>query len=172
MAVISCISYDRPWFHFGVRVRGHIGYTNYNTEINRNYSSYTDNVNLSISAHGIQYGIGAEFLWDFLNIGEHTLGWHFAPINLEGSTFFGSYEATINDGTTKDFKISGDLVTHTKFAYMFNTGIHYYYNARHMVFATFRIRHYSVSTENSTMEKIGYSTTSHYTLMHGYAYKF
>lgn len=65
--------YDRPWFHFGVRVRGHIGYSNYNTDITPYYNYwYLNNnasANLEISSHAIQYGVEAQFLWDFLNMG-------------------------------------------------------------------------------------------------------
>lgn len=159
--------YDRPWFHFGVRVRGHIGYSNYNADISRYL--YGGRLNIALSAHAIQYGAEAQFLWDFLNMGEHTLGWHISPVGLEGSTFFGSFEAT---ATAVNIKVSGDLAGHTKFTYAFSTGFHYYYSARHLVFATYKSRYYNLNESVGDANKLGYSTTANNLLMLGYAYKF
>lgn len=163
--------YDRPWFHFGVRVRGHIGYTNYNTEVANYRWAYGNNVTLSISSHAIQYGAEAQFLWDFLNMGKHTLGWHISPVGLEGSTFFGSVTAT--GGGNNFGTISNDLKIATKFSYIFSTGFHYYYNARHIVFATYKSRYYNNSYNAvSGTNTIYYYTYANNLLMLGYAYKF
>ena len=78
--------YNRKWFHLGVALRTHIGYTNYNVVLEDYYVySYKYGI-LDITAHGIQYGMEAQFIWDFLNIGAHTLGVHIAPLGFEGST--------------------------------------------------------------------------------------
>lgn len=58
--------YDRPHYTFGVRVRGHIGYTNYNTTFKGLYSS------ASLTSNSIQYGVEGQLLWDFLDYKEHT----------------------------------------------------------------------------------------------------
>ena len=164
--------YDRPWFHFGVRVRGHIGYTNYNTKIS-DYTTYSHtNVDFSLTSHAIQYGVEAQFLWDFLNMGEHTLGWHFTPVGLEGSTFFEKTSAVASGGAIGT--IEHDLNIETKFSYMWDTGFHYYYNAKHMVFATYKYRGYNSGYRRSGR---GVNSISHYSytnnsLMLGYAYKF
>ena len=162
--------YDRPWFHFGVRVRGHIGYTNYNTSFSDWwYWGYRDNVKFSISSHAIQYGVEAQFLWDFLNMGEHTLGWHFAPIGLGGSTFFGSLKV---NGLSSNAGIEDDLTTTTKFNYLFSTGLHYYYNAKHMVFATYRYQYFNSDYQPTSTNRASYSLIAYNSFMLGYAYKF
>lgn len=159
-----------------MRVRGHIGYSNYNTDITPyyNYWYYANaNANLEISSHAIQYGVEAQFLWDFLNIGEHTLGWHFAPIGLEGSTFFGKITATGGDTFTN--ANSADLKTQTKFSYIVSTGLHYYYNAQHMVFATYRSRYYGTdfsSASGANNVRFRYYAYANHLFMLGYAYKF
>lgn len=164
--------YDRPWFHFGVRVRGHIGYTNLNTSFS-DWGWYDyQNAKFSISSHAIQYGVEAQFLWDFLNMGEHTLGWHFAPIGLGGSTFFGSLKASIPDSTNTNLSVEDDLTTKTKFSYLFSTGFHYYYNAKHMVFATYRYQYYSSDYEPTANNRASYHITAYNSFMLGYAYKF
>ena len=164
--------YDRPWFHFGVRVRGHIGYSNYNTEItDYTYYSHT-NATFDISSHAIQYGAEAQFLWDFLNMGEHTLGWHLTPIGLEGSTFFDKISVNVSGGAVGT--ITHDLNISTQFSYMWNTGLHYYFNAKHMVFATYKYRGYSAKNKTSGkgLNHINYYNYSNSQFMLGYAYKF
>ena len=163
--------YDRPWFHFGVRVRGHIGYTNLNTSFS-DWGWYNRNAKFSISSHAIQYGVEAQFLWDFLNMGEHTLGWHFAPIGLGGSTFFGSLKASSSNATNSNLSVEDDLTTKTKFSYLFSTGFHYYYNAKHMVFATYRYQYYSSDYEPTANNRASYHITAYNSFMLGYAYKF
>ena len=162
--------YDRPWFHFGVRVRGHIGYTNYNTSFSDWwYWGYRNNAKFSISSHAIQYGVEAQFLWDFLNMGEHTLGWHFAPIGLGGSTFFGSLKV---NGLGNNASIEDDLTTTTKFNYLFSTGFHYYYNAKHMVFATYKYQYFNSDYQPTSTNRASYSLIAYNSFMLGYAYKF
>ncbi|MGX2972817.1 outer membrane beta-barrel protein [Helicobacter sp. T3_23-1059] len=164
--------YDRPWFHFGVRVRGHIGYSNYNTKMSDYNSLYSTNVDFALSSHAIQYGVEAQFLWDFLNMGQHTLGWHFAPIGLEGSTFFDKFSITASGNAQGTGEYDTNI--HTKFSYVWNTGLHYYFNAKHMVFATYKYRGYSsgYQTAGKGQNSIRYYNYSNNSFMLGYAYKF
>ena len=162
--------YDRPWFHFGVRVRGHIGYANYNSEFSDWGYYYNRNTKYSISSHAIQYGVEAQFLWDFLNMGEHTLGWHFSPVGLGGSTFFGSMKVSTNNVAGGTF--SDGLTTTTKFSYLFSTGIHYYYNAKHMAFATYKYQYYNSDYEPTANNRAMYHLIAYNSFMLGYAYKF
>lgn len=147
--------YDQPYYTFGVRVRGHIGYTNYNATL-----GYAPDITLT--SHGIQYGAEAQIVWDILDYETHTAGIHFAPIGFEGSTFFG--KATVNSYTP----LKLDLGSHTKFAFTISFGFHYYYGLNHQVYATYKYRTYS-NTANAT-EK--YYSVANNVFMLGYAYKF
>lgn len=141
---------------FGVRVRGHFGYTNYNAKLTSWYTTKTNNV--SLTSYAIQYGAEAQLIWDFLDYEAHTLGIHFAPLGFEGSTFFG--EAKYDGG-------SEDLGSHTKFAFTASFGLHYYYAINHQVYATYKYRTYSPAYNS---EK--YYSVSKNVFMLGYAYKF
>ncbi len=129
----------------------------------------TQNIRLAHTL-AIQYGVEAQFLWDFLNMGEHTLGWHFAPIGLGGSTFFGSMKVTTNNVAGGSF--SDDLTTTTKFSYLFSTGIHYYYNAKHIAFATYKYQYYNSNYEPTANNRAMYHLIAYNSFMLGYAYKF
>lgn len=148
--------YDRPHYMFGVRVRGHFGYTNYNAKLQRWINTNANNV--SLTSNAIQYGAEAQIIWDFFDYEAHTLGMHFAPLGFEGSTFFG--EAKYDGG-------SEYLGSHTKFAFTASLGLHYYYAINHQVYATYKYRTYS---HLFSAEK--YYSVANHTFMLGYAYKF
>lgn len=148
--------YDRPHYTFGVRVRGHIGYTNYNTTFKGWYSS------ASLTSNSIQYGVEGQLLWDFLDYKEHTAGMHFAPLGFEIAHFFGEGK---RNGTTYD------LGSHTKFAFTVSIGLHYYYAINHQVSATYKYRTYSASYNYYSNARRYYSVANS-VFMLGYAYKF
>ena len=150
--------YDQPHYTIGVRVRGHIGYTNYNTTLTALFQDP-----ISLTAHGIQYGAEAQFVWDFLDYMEHTVGMHIALIGFEGSTFFGSgveHSSTANNNIT--------LGTHSKFAYTIGIGLHYYYAENHQVYITHRYRTYSTFADFQSK----YYSVANNVFSFGYAYKF
>lgn len=148
--------YDQPYYTIGVRVRGHIGYTNYNATL-----GYAPDI--SLTSHGIQYGAEAQFVWDFLDYESHTAGIHFAPLGFEGSTFFGKGVEN-NIGTPRNI----ELGSHTKFAYTIGIGLHYYYAENHQVYLTHRYRTYSTSADSKTK----YYSVANNVFSFGYAYKF
>lgn len=99
--------YDKPYFHLGLRLVGHLDYSVVSLG--------------STSAHSIGLGIAPHFIWDFLNIDEHTLGWHFSPLGLDlGFGFYSNGAFGFAPG------------------YEFNTGLHYYYDIHHQVYFTIR----------------------------------
>lgn len=149
--------YDRPHYTFGIRVRGHIGYTNYNTTFKGWHTS------ASLTSNSIQYGVEGQLLWDFLDYKEYTLGMHFSPLGFEGSTFFGK---GVENGINTKRNI--DLGSHTKFAYTIGIGLHYYYAQNHQVYLTYRYRTYSNSADSTTK----YYSVANSVFMLGYAYKF
>lgn len=161
--------YNRPWFHLGVAIKAHIGYTNYNEEF---YDSYYDGRWLAseVTAHGIQYGLEAKFLWDFLNKGNHSLGVSVAPLGFEGSTIIynDNYDFGVEAGNTKTHYGNYEKGTQTAFTYTFSGGLHYYYDINHQLFVYYKYRFYS----NIITDKMRYVFAPSHTLMTGYAYKF
>lgn len=101
--------YDKPYFHLGLRLVGHLDYS----------MAAAGN----ISGHSVGIGIAPHFVWDFLNIDEHTLGWHIAPVGLNLNFAF-----TNHNGGTFAFAPG----------YEFNLGLHYYYDIHHQVDFSFR----------------------------------
>lgn len=136
-------------------MRGHIGYTNYNTTFKGL------NTSASLNSNSIQYGVEGQLLWDFFDYTEHTVGMHFAPLGFEIAHFFGDAK---QNGTTYD------LGSHTKFAFTVSIGLHYYYAINHQVSATYKYRTYS-ATYNDTKANRYYSVANS-VFMLGYAYKF
>ncbi len=167
--------YNRPWFHLGVAIKAHIGYTNYNV----NLSDYQTNrgMTFDITAHGIQYGLEAQFLWDFLNKGNHSLGVSVAPLGFEGSTILWSikgrtdYWYVPNYITIRLSNWNTNLENQTTFTYTFSGGIHYVYNINHKVFIYYKYRYYSdISAPSLGGFSLAFAPS--HTLMTGYAYKF
>ena len=163
--------YNRPWFHLGVAIKAHIGYTNYNDEF---YDLRSDGIWYAseVTAHGIQYGLEAKFLWDFLNKGNHSLGVSVAPLGFEGSSIiynerfdFGALD--INVYRTKQYG-RAEKGNKTSFTYTFSGGLHYYYNINHQLFVYYKYRYYSDIVTGKTR----YVFAPSHTLMTGYAYKF
>ena len=143
--------YDRPHYAWGIRVRGHIGYTNYNATIKRQNS-------VSLTSNAIQYGAEAQIVWDFLDYEAHTIGLHFAPLGFEGSTFFGK---------AKTNGVTYDLDSHSDFAFTISIGLHYYYALNHQLSATYKYRTYSERVNTNKFYSVATSV-----FMLGYAYKF
>lgn len=148
--------YDRPHYAFGIRVRGHIGYTNYNTKI-----KFRIGDSISLTSNAIQYGAEAQIVWDFLDYEAHTIGLHFAPLGFEGSTFFG--KAVRNSTPPENL----DLGSHSDFAFTLSIGLHYYYAINHQVSATYKYRTYSERVNTNKFYSVATSV-----FMLGYAYKF
>lgn len=115
--------YDKPQFHLGLRLTGRLSYSFNPTE----YALYSSNW------HTIGIRVVPAFIWDFLNIDEHTLGWHFAPIGL-------GVNIVTNSTTCKSqsYYCTNGSVTSFGFQYEFATGLHYYYTAHHQALLTFR----------------------------------
>lgn len=164
--------YNRPWFHLGVAIKAHIGYTNYNEEF---YDSYYDGrwYASEVTAHGIQYGLEAKFLWDFLNKGNHTLGVSVAPLGFEGSSVIYSekYDFGVQAGHTKTYG-KAEKGTQTSFTYTFSGGLHYYYDINHQLFVYYKYRFYSDIVSSPKPGLTNYAFAPSHTLMTGYAYKF
>lgn len=163
--------YNRPWFHLGVAIKAHIGYTNYNEEF-EDYRSDGRWWASEVTAHGIQYGLEAKFLWDFLNKGNHSLGVSVAPLGFEGSSII--YNEKYDFGSLNTYEDRGkqygraEKGTKTTFTYTFSGGLHYYYNINHQLFVYYKYRFYS----DIITGKTGYAFAPSHTLMTGYAYKF
>ena len=154
---------DEPYFHLGLRLKGHLGYSYYGADL-----GYYTNVG-SASTHSLQIGVEPSFIWDVLQYKQHTLGAYISPIGFEIGTYFGSanlYTGVNNTG------VNTNLTTYTKFIYLVGAGVHYYYNVKHMVFAGYRYRKifggYSKTTPNSR----GFIVRPWHSFVVGYAYKF
>lgn len=115
--------YDKPQFHLGLRLTGRLSYSFNPTE----YISYSSNW------HTIGIRVVPAFIWDFLNIDEHTLGWHFAPIGLGVNIVTHSVSCK-----SQSYSCADGSVTSFGFQYEFATGLHYYYTAHHQALLTFR----------------------------------
>ena len=169
----------------GLRAKGYVGYSNYyytlfrekgydeqiDPDTNQPYGNY--DFSYILNAHGIQYGAELAYIWDFLDKGKHTIGLDIAPLGLEGSTYFGKISAKTNGVTEVELNIK----THTKFAYTASIGLHYYYNANHQVFASYKIRSYSTTPTAKSKNSNEYGTTkisntANHAFLLGYAYKF
>ena len=167
--------YDRKWFHLGVALRAHIGYTNYNVKMSDYYTNR--GMTFDITAHGIQYGMEAQFIWDFLNIDAHTLGVHIAPLGFEGSTILWSIK-----GQTDYWNVPGYTTirlakwerdtNQTSFAYTFSTGLHYYYDINHQLFMHYKYRYYNGDISTPRLDSFSLVFVPYHTFMVGYAYKF
>lgn len=163
--------YNRPWFHLGVAIKVHIGYTNYNEKF---YDSYYDGrwYATDMTAHGIQYGLEAKFLWDFLNKGNHSLGVSVAPLGFEGSSIIWQEYHTWDLGGIKKHVRTDTKGTQTAFTYTFSGGLHYYYDINHQLFVYYKYRFYSDIVSMPRPGKAKYAFAPSHTLMTGYAYKF
>lgn len=125
------------------------------------YSYYYDSI--SASVHSLQGGVEASFIWDFLDYKKHILGWNASPVGFEVAGFFGSVDANGQ---------SIDLNSYVGFAYMFSSGIHYYYDTKHLVFLTYKYRNYFGNGSSHSGDKIGFFADPYHSFMIGYAYKF
>lgn len=149
--------YDKPYFNLGVRVRGHLGYTNYNADLSYYWYDYN---NVTLTSNAFALGAEAAFMWDFFDYKEHTVGVHFSPLGFEVGIFAGSAKA----GGISAF----DLGTHAKFAYIVSLGFHYYYALQHQVFVGWKYRSYANTVSGN--DKF-YSVAPHLFTI-GYSYKF
>lgn len=127
--------YDKPHFHLGVRLVG-------NFDISFENKLYNA-VNFDVSPH---------LIWDFLNVDEHTLGWHFAPFGF-GMQFYIAEGGILKTGGSSGG--SGFSIGDANLGYLFQTGLHYYHNLHHQVYVTYRS-----------------GNTYKHTFKLGYAYKF
>lgn len=152
---------DYPYFHLGLRLRGHLGYSYHGADV----SYYSWSTPHSVSAHSLQGGVEPAFIWDFLDYKKHTLGWYFAPIGFEIAGFFGSV-------TPSGSAESIDLTSYTKFIWLVSSGVHYYYNNKHLVFLGYRYRKVFGGYSQSTSTTLGFVVQPWHSFVVGYAYKF
>lgn len=115
--------YDKPHFHLGLRLTGRLSYSLNSTD----YYMY------NYTSHIVGIRVVPAFIWDFLNIDEHTLGWHIAPIGLGVNIATTSVSCKNNSAYCVDGSTTG-----FGFQYEFATGLHYYYTAHHQALLTFR----------------------------------
>lgn len=148
---------DEPYFHLGLRLKGHLGYSYYGADL-----GYWKNT--SASTHSLQIGVEPSFIWDVLQYKQHTLGVYISPFGFEVGTYFGS----VSSGTAN----KSPLTTYTKFIYLFGAGVHYYYNAKHMVFAGYRYRKVFGGYSSTTPNTYGFIVYPWHSFVVGYAYKF
>ena len=148
---------SNPYFQLGLRLRGHFGYIN-NTIKDYNYSE---------KINGFQYGLEAHLVMDFLNTAKHTLGGHIAVLSGFGGihTFHKSYDSygwySVEEQNKKWQQMKFYVIP-------FSTGIHYYYDTNHQIFATFKLQwgvYYYPDTYQSYY-------SSPFVLTLGYSYKF
>ena len=164
---------DEPYFHLGLRLKGHFGYSYHGADL---YAYGLSNNGSSISAdvHSIQGGIEPSFIWDFLDYKKHTLGAFFSPLGFEIGGYFGSLSANQNMGALPNNSI--ELTSYVKFIYMLNWGVHYYYNAKHFVFVGHRYRKvfggYSANKVQGGKTSYGFIALPSHSFVISYGYKF
>lgn len=151
---------DEPFFHLGLRLKGHLGYSYYGADLGY-YGRY------AASTHSLQIGVEPSFIWDVLQYKKHTLGAYISPLGFEVGTYFGSAS-----GNYVAEKTSYPLTTYTKFIYLFGAGVHYYYDAKHMVFAGYRYRKVFGGYSSTTQNTAGFIVYPWHSFVVGYAYKF
>lgn len=182
--------YNKPHFNLGLRFKAHLGYSYSYQKITvidqrTHYSDFTGDfmgsqyseTNAKYINHTMYYGAEAQFLWDFLDRGSHTLGVHFSPLGFEGQVIFYKTEGTfIIEGILPNgshVKYSGNMdfqdlnnYTSTHYVnYVINLGIHYYYNIHHQVFVTYK-HNFEIKGENT-------NNSRHFgKVFFGYSYKF
>lgn len=136
--------YDKPYFHLGVRLAGHLNY------------SYSDN------NHSILIGLAPQFIWDFLNIDSHTLGVHFAPLGFNVYGIFDGGTRISSGDSEVIYDASGSF---GRVNYEFSVGLHYYIDIHHQLYLTFRYGSNNVNLYSATKWASNYINL-------GYAYKF
>lgn len=136
--------YDKPYFHLGVRLAGHLNY------------SYSDN------NHSILIGLAPQFIWDFLNIDSHTLGVHFAPLGFNVYGIFDGGTRISSGNAEVTYDASGFFGGAN---YEFSVGLHYYIDIHHQLYLTFRYGSNNVNLYSATKWASNYINL-------GYAYKF
>ena len=153
---------SNPYFQLGLRLRGHFGYIN----INKDYYSSS---NYSEKINGFQYGLEAHLVMDFLNTAKHTLGGHIAVLSGFGGihTFHKSTSYDTWHSYGQDKKLSRTKL----YVIPFSTGIHYYYDTNHQIFATFKLQ-WGVYYQPSDYYYGYYGDSSPSVLTIGYSYKF
>lgn len=91
--------------------------------------------------------------------------WYFKPIGFEIAGFFGSV-------TPSGSAESIDLTSYTKFIWLVSSGVHYYYNNKHLVFLGYRYRRVFSGYSQSTSTTVGFVVQPWHSFVVGYAYKF
>lgn len=145
--------YNKPHFNLGLRVNGYVGYV-YNKmktkDIEEHYHTDTTDAYLDTNReaitinnmHYIYYGAEAQFLWDFLDRGSHTLGVHFSPIGFMGNitidnSTLDSETVYVNGGDTWYYHSKNKQETYITY-YTISFGLHYYINIHHQLFMTYQ----------------------------------
>lgn len=184
--------YNKPHFNLGLRFNVYLGYSiMYSREELHEYTNIAGDVyNIDQTTdniyHSLYYGADAQFLWDFLDRGSHTLGVHLSPLGFEGSIMFdGSVTNTKqenieNGNVVWSYSYSGKVTSADSRRYftfyIINLGIHYYYNIHHQVFVTYKHR-WTLSDviiyKNGTKQKVESGIGNHAgQIFFGYSYKF
>ncbi len=144
--------YNKPHFNLGLRVNGYVGYSYQKLktkDIEENYDTDTPNLDTNKETitinnmHYIYYGAEAQFLWDFLDRGSHTLGVHFSPIGFMGLVFIDnstldSEMVYVNGGNPPWYYHSKNKQEHYATYYTISFGLHYYLNVHHQLFMTYQ----------------------------------
>ncbi len=182
--------YNKPHFNLGLRFKAYLGYSiTYMREELHDYSNidgdvYNIDQTTDLIGHNLYYGADAQFLWDFLDRGSHTLGVHLSPLGFEGHIGFdGSVTNTkqenIENGNVV-WSYSGKITNSGGYGYttyyIINLGIHYYYNIHHQVFVTYK-HSWTLSDvviyKNGTKQKVDANIGAHGgQVFFGYSYKF
>lgn len=154
---------SNPYFQLGLRLRGHFGYINTIKDY-YNISNYSQRIN------GFQYGLEAHLVMDFLNTAKHTLGGHIAVLSGFGGiyTFHKSYDSYGWYGVEEQNK---KWIQTKLYVIPFSTGIHYYYDTNHQIFATFKLQ-LRVYYYPDTYQSYYTYYSSPFVLTLGYSYKF
>ncbi len=181
--------YNKPHFNLGLRLKAYLGYSiTYMREELHEYTNIVgDEYNIDETVdhiyHNLYYGADAQFLWDFLDRGSHTLGVHLSPFGFEGHIGFdgssGTTKREIIENGNVVWSYSGKVTIQKNIGYgtyyIINLGIHYYYNTHHQVFVTYK--HLwtlsDVAYINGTKQKVDVSIGGHGgAVFFGYSYKF
>lgn len=173
--------FGHQWYYAqnqGVRLRAHIGYTNYNSKMPNFQISGEANTDytMSVYSHALQYGLDLAWVYDFIANETHSFGFDFTALGFEASTFLGN-NASMPDANLFDNVKAG---AYTKFAYSGGIGLHYFYKSHHQFFIEYRYRSYTNTTKTEFIPikqgqervDITLANTSNHLLALSYAYKF
>ncbi|MFC3867320.1 outer membrane beta-barrel protein [Helicobacter equorum] len=153
--------------NWGWNFKAFFGYAGYGSDITVKNSTYTLTAKFNSSA--LHYGIEASYLYDFIVSQHHTFGMN-VGIGYELGTFIGqSLAAATEEGSI-------NLDSYTKTSFISSIGVHYFLNAHHQFWLTYKYKSgYNVGdggSMNIDGRPLKYSSTPNNVLTFAYAYKF